>query len=153
MKRNNILLLCLLSLQYATLWAQEPPLAFHQNKADKPLLFSALPEKFNCVTAEITKIFSFAVNETFSLQLSDQFLLKGKIVNKIQPTPGTISINIQAQNYDNALFNISIRFLATNSISVRGRILHPRYGDVLILTKENDNYYFKKTEQRLYMPE
>lgn len=153
MNRNNIALLCTSLLLYAGVCAQEPTLAFLQPKTAKPLLFFSLPQKLECPSFDLSRLLSFEVDESFSMQLSDQFLLKGKIVEKIQENPGTISINIRAENYNNALFNISVRLLADNSVSVRGRMIHPRYGDVLTLSKENNKFYFTKREQRLVMPE
>ncbi|MEP7258944.1 MAG: hypothetical protein ABI687_11150 [Flavitalea sp.] len=74
-------------------------------------------------------------------------------MEKIQEIPGTISINIRAENFNNALFTVTVRLLADNSISVQGRLIHPKYGDALVLTKENNKFYLQKREQRLYMPE
>jgi len=49
------------------------------------------------------------------------------------------------------LFNLTMRFLADNSTTIQGRIIHPKYSDVLELYKEKDRYYLKKVSQRLYM--
>jgi len=62
-------------------------------------------------------------------------------------------VNIRLENYDNALFNLSARLLADNSLAIQGRVLHPRYGDVLVLTKEEGKYFFRKKPQRLVMAE
>ena len=153
MNRINIALLCMSLLLTARLCAQQTPLAFLQQKSPKPLLFFSLPEKFECPSLNIQQLLSSPINETFILQLSDQFLIKGKIIEKIQEIPGAISINIRAENLNNALFTITVRLLADNSISVQGRLLHPKYGDALVLTKENNKFYLQKRDQRLYMPE
>ena len=84
------------------------------------------------------------MNEKIFAQLSSQFHLVGVIVDKNQHTPGSLTMNVRVQNYDNALFNITIRFLADNSTNIQGRIIHPKYGDVLELYKQNNRYYLKK---------
>ena len=86
-------------------------------------------------------------------KLADALLIEGTIVDKVQNTAGSISTNMRVSNYKNALFNISLRLMADNSTSMRGRILHPRYRDLLILYKVKDRYFIKKGSQELYMPE
>lgn len=152
MKRIHILL-CVVLLLHGSLCAQKPLVAGKQQKENKPFLFAALKDQFNCNFAELQKILAAAPGEQISAQLSDQFLIKGKIIYKKQTQPGVISINARLTNYNNALFNISIRLLADNSTNIQGRIIHPNYGDVIILTRERDRYYFKKDLQQLYMTE
>ncbi|HRE52184.1 MAG TPA: hypothetical protein PK339_12225 [Flavitalea sp.] len=154
MKCNCILLsglLCLLPCAVA--WAQQTRLPLHQKKTDKPLLFAALPERFECDAAEISALFSREINERFSTSLSDRLLLEGLVIDKMLDNRGVLSVNIRLQNYDNALFNLTLRLQANNTASIQGRILHPRYGDALMLTKENNTFYLYKRDQRLVMPE
>lgn len=152
MKRLQVLL-CIGVLLHSTLYAQEPRGGLTGEKQVKPSLFSALPDSFEVNQSEIQKIFAAEINEPISLQLSSQFVIEGKIVDKNQHNPGTLSVNIRLSNYHSALFNLSLRLLADNSTSIRGRILHPRYSDVLVLSKDKDKYLIKKSSQRLYMPE
>lgn len=145
--------LCMLLWAQADLHAQKLPSALHPQKVDKPFLFAALPEVIECGEAELKKLISLAVNEQFNVQLSSQFRLEGKIVEKIHQNPGVFSINVRASNFHNALFNLSVRLQADNNTTIQGRIIHPRYGDVLVLSKEKNKYYFRKRSQSLYMPE
>jgi hypothetical protein len=46
-----------------------------------------------------------------------------------------------------------VRLMADNSSNVQGRIIHPRYRDLLILYKVKDRYFIKKSSQELFMPE
>jgi hypothetical protein len=151
MKRIHILL-CVVLVLHGSLCAQLPPVAGTQQK-EKPFLFSALPDEFECNFIELQKILQGAPGEHISAQLSDQFRIEGEIIFKKQTQPGVISINTRLTNYRNALFNISIRLLANNSTNIQGRIIHPNYGDVIILERKKDKYYFKKNLQRLYMTE
>ncbi len=149
----QLILVCLVFLLNGQVHAQEPPAALREKKLSKPSLFTSLPEQLEVASTELHRILSGDVNEKINAQLSSQFQVVGLVVDKNQHTPGSLTMNIRLQNYDNALFNLTIRFLADNSTSMQGRILHPKYGDVLELYKEGDRYYLKKILQRLYMPE
>ncbi|HUQ67642.1 MAG TPA: hypothetical protein VM101_15880, partial [Flavitalea sp.] len=144
--------LCVVSIHGFT-HAQEPLSALRDKKLSKPSLFTSLPEKMEVTSTELHAILSRDINENFISQVSGQLVLEGTVVEKNQHTPGSLSLNIRVHNYHDALFNLTIRFLADNSTAVKGRIIHPQYGDVLELYKENDKYYFKKISQRLYMPD
>jgi hypothetical protein len=132
-------------------YAQEPLTALREKKLSKPSLFTSVPEQLEVASTELHRILSSDVNETVFAQLSSQFRLVGTVVDKNQHTAGSLTVNIRLQNYDNALFNLTIRFLADNSTSMQGRIIHPKYGDVLELYKQGDRYYLRKVSQRLYM--
>lgn len=153
MKRMQSLLLCVVLVLHYQVNAQEPLSALTEKKLSKPFLFTSLPERFEVASAELHQILSSVENEKIFAQLSGQFTVEGSVVDRNQHTPGSLSVNVKLQNYHNALFNLTIRFLADNSSSIQGRIIHPKYGDVLELYKENGRYYFKKTLQRLYMPD
>lgn len=145
--------LCVVFLLHGILFAQVPLSATSPGKQQKPLLFRELPDSFECKSSGLQSIISHVLNEQFHAQLSDQFEIDGKIIFRDQSVPGTVSINVRLLNYRNALFNLSVRLLADNSTSIRGRILHPHYGDVLVLSKQGDRYFFKKNSSRLVMPE
>lgn len=151
MNRMHLILLCVFLIVHDRIQAQEPLAALREKKLSKPSLFTSVPEQLEVASAELHRILSSGVNEKISAQLSSQFQLVGVIVDKNQHTPGSLTMNVRVQNYDNALFNITIRFLADNSTNIQGRIIHPKYGDVLELYKQNDRYYLKKISQRLYM--
>lgn len=153
MKRMQFTLLCVVFILHGQIHAQEPLAALREKKLSKPSLFTSLPSPLEVAGPELHKMLSGELNEKISAQLSSQFIIEGVVVDKNQHTPGSMSMNIRLHNYDNALFNLTIRFLADNSASIQGRIIHPKYGDVLELYKVNDQYYFKKISQRLYMPD
>lgn len=153
MKRLHKLLLCAALILHGCIYAQEPPSAVAGKKEDKPLLFSSLPDGFEVDQTALQKIFSAELNTPVTSQLSSQFSIQGKVIDKNQHNPGTLTVNVRLSNYHNAIFNLTMRLLADNSASIQGRILHPKYGDVLVLYKEKDRYFIKKSSQRLYMPE
>ena len=153
MKQTPLILLCVVLILHCRTYAQEPLSALTEKKVSKPFLFTSLPDRFEVPSAELHQMLSGNENEKIHAQLSGQFVVEGSVVDRSQHTPGTVSVNIRLHNYQNALFNITIRLLADNSTSIQGRIIHPKYGDVLELYKENGRYYMKKTLQRLYMPD
>lgn len=153
MKRMHRLLLCGVLLSFGYIHAQNPSLEMNRKKEAKPLLFASLPDSFAVDKTQLQKIFSAAINEQINLQLSSQFSIQGKIVDKNQHNPGSLSVNVRLSNYNNALLNLTLKLQADNSTSIHGRILHPRYSDILVLSKEKDGYLLKKTTQQLYMPE
>lgn len=146
-------MLCVVFILQCRMFAQEPLSAFTEKKQSKPFLFASLPDQFEVASTELHKFFSGNVNEKITAQLSSQFVVVGTLVDKNQHTPGSLSVNIRLSNYDNALFNLTLRLLADNSASIQGRIIHPQYADVLVLYKNGDKYSIRKDLQRLYMPE
>jgi hypothetical protein len=144
---------CVLVLAHSPAWTQQSRLPGPNKQANKPLLFASLPSTFEVSATELQKIFSAGLNDDLLLNLSDHLLIQGKIVDKYQHNPGSVSINIRVSNYANALFNITLKLQADNSAAMQGRILHPKYGDVLQLYKRGESYFIKKTSQALFMPE
>jgi hypothetical protein len=149
----QLILLCVGLVLHGFIHAQEPLSALREKKQSKPSLFTSLPDQLEVASSELHRIFSGEVNERITAQLSSQFHIEGILVDKNQHTPGSLSVNIRLENYNNALFNVTIRFLADNSTSIQGRIFHPRYADVLELYKQGNRYYMKKISQRLFMPD
>jgi hypothetical protein len=153
MKQLQLILLCVVFILHHQIQAQEPLAALREKKLSKPFLFTSLPDQFEVAATELHQMLSGDVNEKISAQLSSQFQLVGLVVDRSQHNPGSLTVNIRLENYHNALFNLTIRFLADNSVVMQGRIIHPKYGDVLELFKDKNRYYFKKVEQSLYMPD
>ena len=149
----HLRMLCVVLLLHGILHAQEPLIKLAPSKEARPFLFGNLPEEFEISLPALQNLFSSTLNEQINTQLSDQLLIKGKIINQSQPVPGTFSINIRLENYHNALFNVTARLMPNNSFYMQGRILHPKYGDVLVLVKNKDRYLFKKNAKRFIMPD
>jgi hypothetical protein len=131
--------------------AQDPTLV-KQHIPDKPLLFAALPEKFECTLPELEKASAFRTDDKITLQFG-KFVFTGKVIARVQRSENVQSINIRSTNYPGALFNISITTQADNSRKISGRIIHPQSGDVLILTEENNRYFLRKQPQKFFMTE
>lgn len=153
MKRLWYFMLGAILLLYTSMQAQNLPGTANVRQAPKPLLFATLPSAFEINKGELQRIFSAEVGENLKLQLSSHLLIEGIVVDKNQHNAASVTVNVRVSNYANALFNISLRLNADNSTTIQGRILHPKYGDVLQLYKDQDKYYIKKNTQALFMPE
>lgn len=127
-----------------------PPLS--QHVSDKPMLFTSLPQKLECNLEEIDKLFIAEQSQKLQLHLNNHLRLEGVVMEKVQKSPEILSINFKANNHGGALFNIS-RIIQNGTIRYTGRIISRENGDVLMMVKENEKYYFTKASQRFTMVE
>jgi hypothetical protein len=127
-----------------------PPL--NQHIADKPLLFNSLPAKLECNLEEVDRLFFSEPSQKLLIRLNNQLQLDGAIAEKVQKSPEVLTINFKVTNYNDALFTIS-RIIQHGTIRYSGRIVSKENGDVLMLVKENEKYYFTKLSQRFVMVE
>ena len=140
----------LLFTAYTTIAQVEPPL--HQQVPDKPLLFSSLPDKFECNILQLQTLFSGNISDRTNLKLGADFHPQAIVSGIFKKSPTLISINIKLPEYDDALFTISL-VNDENGNRYLGRIVNSRYGDMLLLEKEKNKYYFVKQQQRFIMVE
>jgi hypothetical protein len=127
-----------------------PPL--NQPVSNKPLLFASLPQKLECNLEEIDKLFMSEPSQKLQLQLNNQLHLDGVVAEKVQQSPEVLSINFKSVNYSGALFNIS-RIIQNGTIRYSGRIVNKENGDVLLMIKDKEKYYFTKSPQQFTMVE
>jgi len=130
--------------------AQTPTV--NQSAAEKPLLFTSLPEKLECNLEEVDKLFMGEVSQKLVIRLNDRMQLDGTIAEKVRRSPEVLTINFKISNYSNAMFTVS-RIIQDGMIRYTGRIISKDHGDVMVVVKENGKYYFTKTSQRLVMTE
>ena len=128
----------------------DPPL--NQPIPDKPCLFASLPDKFECNLPELEKLFSSATPQKIFLKLNAVLLLDGVLSEKFVRSTQLSSLMIRLNNYSDALFNLS-RINENGNIYYTGRIASISHGDLLLLKKENDKYFFIKQQQRFSIVE
>jgi len=144
-------LLCLLAFTAFTSYSQvEPPL--NQPATDRPSLFASLPERFECNTEQLEKIFSLSPSQKISLKLNSAFSIEGVLAEKFERSSHFTTINIKLTNYSDALFNVS-KTEDKSGISYTGRIVSIKHGDALLLKKENGKYFFLRQKQEFLMVE
>jgi hypothetical protein len=130
--------------------AQTP--AVNQAVAEKPLLFTSLPDRSECNLEEVDKLFMAEIDQKLVIRLNDRMQLDGIVAEKVRRSPEVLTINFKISNYPNALFTIS-RIIQDGTIRYTGRIISKDNGDVMVVVKENGKYYFTKSPQRLVMTE
>jgi hypothetical protein len=144
------LLLFLLTLVFLNVGAQQRSIGENDQR---PALFAAVPLKSHIVSEKLARVRALEPGKPFLLEITPGTVLEGSVVEKIQHSSNSTSINIRLTNYSNALFNIFFVTKESGKTEIHGRIVHPKFKDVLVLSKENDRYVLVKKEQRLYVTE
>jgi hypothetical protein len=142
-----LLLLC--SVQSLQAQNQTPPL---NQPVDKPLLFAALPTRLECNLEEVDRLFMADPSDQLSVQLNNHLQLSGTIMEKVRKSPEILTVNFKTASYGGALFTIS-RIIQNGVIRYSGRIISKDNGDVLLMVKEQDKYFFAKMSQKYVMVE
>lgn len=132
--------------------AQESP-ALSPKPSSKPLLFQQFPAKLSCNADALLQVFDAALNDEIVLEPAPGHLLKGQVIEKVQKNAVVLSINIRLSTIPGALLNLSRITLPYSIQQVRGRIVHPQSGDVLLLTQEQGNYFLVKQSQSFFLAE
>lgn len=145
----GFLLLCICTAFTAI--AQEP--LSKDKSAQKSLLFASLPQKLACNRLELEKLSHSSKSDKVSIKLSDNLLLSGEVIERIESAPGIQNMNIRLSNFGNALLNVSILTQPDNTTKIIGRIIHPKHGDALVITEENGKYYITKQKMEFFMVE
>lgn len=135
-----------------TVSAQEP-IPVKQVIPDKPMLFTQFSEKTVCNKMELEQLLLTAISENINLTVGNDIILKGVLVEKIRRANHVYSINIKLNAYPGALLNLSFVMKDLEITAIKGRIIHPHFGDVLVLIEENQQYYFIKQNQKYFMTE
>ena len=152
MKRLYFLGSIVLNFSIASVNAQVA-VPVNQHPVEKPAFFSQLPDKFSCTETALQNLFKSTINTPVNFQLNDQLPVAGTVLEKVVVTKQQTSINIRCSNYHDALLNISRITQTDGSVQFTGRLVHPAFGDVLLLTEEKGQYYFIKQRQLLSMVE
>lgn len=93
------------------------------------------------------------MSDDISLKLSNDFLIKGKIISHVKPNAFAETINISLPDFPGSFFTISRVRTEEGKIKFVGHILNLESSDAIILKEENKKYFFIKTEQRLLVTE
>ena len=143
----GLLVACLVASQ--AIIAQQP--VVKSTDPQKAASLAALPKKIE-FAIPVQKIPTFRVAEKISLPLGDsQFT--GEVVDKVQHAAGVLSMNIRSTNFPGTFCTISIITEKDNTQKLVGRIFDPHGSEALVLTEENNRYYWVKEPLRLLMTE
>lgn len=150
--KKHYTLVCMAVLLCASLARAQGTPPLNQQVADKPLLFSSMPQKLECNLEEVDKLFMSEPSQKLQLHLNNYLQLEGIVAEKIQRSPEVLSVNFRVTNLSGSLFNIS-RIIQNGTIRYSGRIINKENGDVLMMVKDNEKYYFTKMSQKFTMVE
>ena len=146
---KTTLLAASLAFCFAGANAQNSPSLLNEPDHNKPKIFSDLPTKMLVPISQLESLLSLPVGAQVSKQVTTQFALIGKVVSKSTPGNNAFqSVVVNSTTRNGATFAFSRRTQPDGSVIYTGRMLSRQAGDVLVLHKEGDKYYFSK--QGLY---
>ena len=146
--RAGLALLC--NVLYLSSAAQPP---IRQVLPNKPLLFSQLPEKLTISPELLEQLFSVDAGQHIKIPLGAGNYLTGVVKEKTARNKHVLNITIECTNYDGALLTVSRIAGMGSAVTYLGRVVNIRYGDVLLLTEQNNQYLLVKEKQSLVIVE
>lgn len=153
MKRQHFFLAGVMySMLFFHVHAQSLP-PTHKLLPEKALLFNKLPEQFKITNLLIEKLFAGPDTGTVIIPITANSFFEGVIIDKVQKNRNVTNINIKSTNYDGALLSVSKITYNDLTTKYNGRIISIHYGDVFLLTQENNTLYFKKKKQSTVITE
>ncbi|THU33506.1 hypothetical protein FAM09_25495 [Niastella caeni] len=145
----GLLVACIFAFQ--TLSAQQQPIT-QKPALNKALSLAQLPEKLECNLPALKKISSTRISEHVALALGN-YEFAGEVVDRTQQSAGVMSMNIRSTNIPGAFCTVSVITDADNTQKLVGRIINPKSDDVLVLTEENNRYFWVKQPKQFFMVE
>jgi hypothetical protein len=132
----NALYLCA-SAQNGTI----PPL----NEPDykKPKIFADLPQQMVLKVSEAAKLFNQTAGSLTSVQLTNEFFVKGTIVSN-GGNNSTQTVILTIPNRNNSVLTITRIIKNNGSKTYVGRIMNRNNGDAYIINAEDDQFVLKK---------
>ncbi|OQP64729.1 hypothetical protein A3860_18380 [Niastella vici] len=145
----GLLVACIFAFQ--TMNAQQLP-ATQKPTLSKASTLAQLPMKLECNVPALKQLSSSRIAEKVALSLGN-FEFNGELVDKTQTSAGVTSMNIRSTSIPGAFCTISMITTANNAQKMVGRIINPKSDEVLVLTEENDQYYWIKKPKQFFMVE
>jgi hypothetical protein len=136
----GLLVACIFAFQ--SISAQQEPVTL-KTTLQKAKTLSQLPLKLECNTPALQKLSSHRISDKVALNLGN-FEFAGELIDKVQPSAGVQSMNIRSTSMPGALCTVSVITQDDNTQKLIGRIVNPQSDEVLVLTEENNRYYWVK---------
>ena len=145
----GLLVACIFAFQ--SISAQQQPTT-QKPVLNKALTLAQLPAKLESNLPALKKLSSSRISDNVALALGD-YEFAGEVVDKTQQGAGMISMNIRSTNMPGAFCTVSLITQADNTQKLVGRIINPKLDEVLVLTEENNRYYWIKKPKAHFMVE
>ena len=133
-----------------TLLAYSSPAQTLQKKSS---LFSACPASADCSVQQLNRLFNAVNGQTIQLALTEKFILKGTLKNKINKYGKIETLFIQLPSFGNTLFSVSRRMDEQKKYVYSAHLLNKNFADGYQLKRhKNDVYRFEKIETEKLLP-
>jgi hypothetical protein len=125
-----------------------------QTAAPKPQLFTAFPETIPCNANEMARIFTIAQGQQANIALASNFAFSGTVSSNEVKYGVLQSAVIKVPAFNNAIFHVTKRTKADNSIVYTGRIINDGFADGYELKRDaTGNYQLIKIKTEMVMPD
>ena len=104
---------------------------------------SQLPSNLHDNTSAIQNQSTFRICDKVALNLGN-FEFAGELIESIRPSAGVQSMNIRSTSIPGAMCTVSVITQDDNTQKLVGRIINPQSDEVMVLTEENNRYYWVK---------
>jgi hypothetical protein len=145
----GLLVACIFAFQ--TISAQQQP-TIQKPVLNKALTLTQLPDKLEGNLPALKKLSSTRISENVALALGN-YEFAGEVVDKTQQGADVVSMNIRSTNMPGAFCTVSVITEANNTQKVVGRIINPNADEVLVLTEENNRYFWVKKPKQYFLVE
>lgn len=136
----GLLVACIFAFQ--SISAQQEPVN-PKTTLLKARTLAQLPSKLECNTPALKNLVTQRISDKVALSLGN-FEFAGELVENVRPSAGVQSMNIRSTSMPGALCTVSVITQNDNSQKLIGRIINPQSDEVLVLTEENNRYYWVK---------
>jgi hypothetical protein len=150
---NAVGLLVACTFAYQSITAQQQTVTLNQKPVlSKATTLSQLPPKLECNISAIKGLSAHRISDKINMTLGD-FEFSGELVEKIQSAAGVVNMNIRSSSMPGALCTVSIITQNDNTQKLVGRVINPKSDEVLVLTEENNRYFWVKKPKQYFMVE
>ncbi|OQP47206.1 hypothetical protein A4H97_06785 [Niastella yeongjuensis] len=155
MKNQNavgLLVACMFAFQSISA-QQQPPVILNP----KPVLSRAssvgqLPPKLECNFSVIKGLSARRIADKIDLALGN-FEFSGELVERVQSSPNVMNMNIRSTSMPGTFCSISVITQNDNTEKLVGTIINPKADEVLVLTEENNRYFWVKKQKQFFLVE
>jgi hypothetical protein len=149
---NAVGLLVACIFAYQSITAQQPVTLNQKPALSKATAIAKLPSKLECNLSAIKGLSARRISEKIDLALGN-FEFSGELVEKVQSAAGVVNMNIRSISMPGALCTISVITQNDNTQKLVGTIINPKSEEVLVLTEENNRYFWVKKQKQFFMVE
>src|SRR6478735_150048 len=134
----GLLVACIIAFQ--SIFAQQEPVNPKLNLL-KAKTLAQLPSKLECNTPALQKLSTLRTSDKVALNLGN-FEFAGELVENVRPSAGVQSMNIRSTSMPGVMCTVSVITQDDNTQKLVGRIINPQSDEVMVLTEENNRYYW-----------